>query len=321
MSEIDPGASNFTLKQLRYFVVVAGCDTVTKAAEILNISQPSISAALAHLEAEFNSQLFFRKSARGLTLTPAGRQLYEEARRLLAHVSAFQEIADGISSGEYGKLEMGCILTIAPMLMAPLASALNESTPGLKVRCHELDVSALQAGLRDGRLEVAITYNLDLDDDIEFHPFTALPPYVIVPKWHPLVGSKRVSLADLQGEPLIILDLPYTHDYIQMIFHNLDISPNIAHRSMSSGTIRSMVANGLGYAILNARPRHRRSQDNKEYAELDLNDDIKPLELGFAFMKSRQLTRSAQAMTREVIRQCESVLGTKVIATELPTDI
>ena len=211
---------------------------------------------------------------------------------------------------------MGCILTIAPLLMAPLVSALNERAPGLKILCHELDVGALQAGLRDGRLEVAITYSLDLDEDIEFRPFTALPPYVIVPKWHPLVASKRASLSDLQGEPLIILDLPYTHDYIQMIFHNLDIAPNIAHRSMSSGTIRSMVANGLGYAILNARPRHRRSQDNKEYAELDLTDDIKPLELGFAYMKSRQLTRAAQVMTREVIRQCEAVLGTKVIEGE-----
>ena len=83
----------FTLKHLRYFVAAAERGSVTAAARAIHVSQPSISEAIAHLEAVFDLQLFLRHHAQGLSPTPAGRRLLLEARSLLAHADDLASIA------------------------------------------------------------------------------------------------------------------------------------------------------------------------------------------------------------------------------------
>lgn len=70
----------FTLRQLEYFIAAGETKSITLAAERINISQPSISIAISHLEQEFGVQLFIRHHAQGLSLTPAGRALLQEAK-------------------------------------------------------------------------------------------------------------------------------------------------------------------------------------------------------------------------------------------------
>src|SRR5438552_13597925 len=79
------GMIRYTLKQLAYFTAAAEEESVTGAARALNVSQPSISAAIAHLERVLGVQLFLRHHAQGLSLTAAGRTIFAEARNLLAH--------------------------------------------------------------------------------------------------------------------------------------------------------------------------------------------------------------------------------------------
>ena len=76
--------SRFTLRQLEYLVAVGSCGSVARAAEQVNVSPPSISAAIAQLEQEFGLPLFVRRHAQGLSLTQGGRQLVEQAHVVLA---------------------------------------------------------------------------------------------------------------------------------------------------------------------------------------------------------------------------------------------
>ena len=75
---------NYTLKQIAYFAAAAEAGNVSAAAARLNVSQPSISAAIAALETEFGVTLFQRRHAKGVDLTPAGQRLFAAARALLA---------------------------------------------------------------------------------------------------------------------------------------------------------------------------------------------------------------------------------------------
>lgn len=78
----------FTLRQLEYFVAVGECGSIALAAEKVNVSSPSISAAIAQLEAEFGLQLFVRRHAQGLSLTQGGMRFMDDARALLESARA-----------------------------------------------------------------------------------------------------------------------------------------------------------------------------------------------------------------------------------------
>lgn len=105
--------------------------------------------------------------------------------------------------------------------------------------------------MRDGSLNLALTYDLALVDEIEFMPLVALPPYVILPKLHKLARMGPVPLASLLDEPYVMLDLAYSREYFASLFDTVGHRPVAAFQSAQPEVVRGMVANGLGYSILN----------------------------------------------------------------------
>jgi len=292
-------AVNFTLKQLRYFVLAAELKSVTKAAQKTNISQPSISAAIADLESTIIAKLFARHHAKGLSLTAAGHQIYTEAKRLLAQAERFSQVSRELVKGLSGTIEVGCLLTLAPLVMPPLMKSVKVKYPNLTVGCRELDIKEVLLGLREGHFELAVTYNLNLDSDISFRGVRDFPPYVLLPRRHPLTRRSRLSLKALTAEPMILLDLPYTRDYFRSIFEAVGIEPNIAYRTTSPSMVRSMVANGMGYSILNARATWAFSDDDQQYAVVELSERLPVLRMGMVHLKKHLFTRAAHVVAGE----------------------
>ncbi len=288
----------YSLKQLRYFVAAGEALSVTRAAEKVNVSQPSISAALAHLESVFNVQLFIRHHAQGLSLTPAGRRLMVEVKRLLNQAEALSDYAASLGDSLAGTVEVGCFLTIAPIVMPALIREFAGHRPAITVQCVEADHEGLLDGLRQGRIEIALSYDLNVGSGFSFAAVAALPPYVILAPEHPLAQRRAVSLHELHEEPMVLLDLPYSRDYFFSIFLSLGMEPNIAHRSASPDMVRSLVANGFGYSLLNARVENDRSPDGKTYCALPLVDNLPPLKLGLITPTDVTLTRSAEAFVQ-----------------------
>lgn len=99
----------FTLKQLSYFIAAGETGSVTRAAERVNISQPSVSAAIAHLETEFGVQLFVRQHAQGLALTPAGKRLLKAAKSSLDAAHALYTVASDTTSLVTGQISVGTL--------------------------------------------------------------------------------------------------------------------------------------------------------------------------------------------------------------------
>ena len=106
----------FSLRQLEYLVAVGETGSIALASEKVRVSSPSISTAIAQLEAEFGFPLFVRKHAQGLSLTQSGREIVDEARAVLAAAARVNDLASTITRTVRGPLHVGCLLTFAQII-------------------------------------------------------------------------------------------------------------------------------------------------------------------------------------------------------------
>lgn len=293
---------NYTLKQLRYFAAAGETGSVTKAASLVHVSQPSISAAIAHLEAVFGLQLFIRHHAQGLSPTPAGRRLLGEAKRLLTQAEGLRQYASELGESLAGQLDVVCFTTLAPILMPALIKDFCARYPQMQIRCHEAHQEDLLDGLLGGRFEVGLTYDLHLGDEVAFDAVASFPPYAVLPPDHRLAGRSRVSIGELIEEPMILLDLPHSRDYFRSIFLALGLEPRIEHRTASPHMVRGLVANGFGYSLLNARLEQDRALDGKPFRAVPLSDAIPPLKVGVVRPAGTTPTRAATAFSEHCRR-------------------
>ncbi|MFN3351838.1 LysR family transcriptional regulator [Pseudorhodoplanes sp.] len=267
---------NLSLRQLRYVVAAADAGHVTAAAKRLNVSQPSISSAIAELEAEIGVPLFIRHHARGVTLTPVGERVVNEARLLLKHAQDFTQNAIDLGNALKGEITVGCFLTLAIRFMPGLLAGFAQKYPGITVTLQEGDQEETIASMLSGRIEIALAYSLAVPDDIHAEPLIDLPPYAIVAAHHPFAGRKSVSLRELADEPFILLDLPHSRDYFFGLFRAAGIEPRIVFKSRSQELIRGLVAHGHGFAIQNAIPATTVAYDGNRIAVLAFEEALQP---------------------------------------------
>lgn len=290
-----PAAADFTLRHLAYFAAAAEAGSVTGAARRLNVSQPSISAAVAHMEQRFGVTLFVRHHAQGLSLTPAGRRLVVEARSLLAHAEELRLGALGLGEGLAGELQVGCFVTFAPLVMPGLLRTFGERYPDIRIRLHEEHLQGLVDGLRNGRFDCALTYDLGLGPDLEFQELGEVPLHALLPDGHPLGGDATVALADLAAEPLVLLGLPQSREYFLSIFYSHRLEPRIAHETPSFEMVRGLVANGYGCALMHSRPPSDLALDGRRLVYRPIRDAVRPTRLGVARLARARPTQMAAA--------------------------
>ncbi|MDX8482107.1 LysR family transcriptional regulator [Mesorhizobium sp. VK24D] len=308
-------ALRFTLRQLEYFVAVGEAGSIAKAAEQVNVSPPSISASIAQLEAEFGVQLFVRKHSHALALTAGGRLFLKEAARLLNDADALHDIAGDIAEKVRGPLAIGCLLTFAQIVLPALRRKFEDAYPDVRVRQFERNQGQLFEMLQRGEIDAALTYDIELSQDMTFEPLMQLPAYVMLPAAHRLATRAGITPEELVDEPMVLLDLPYSREYFLSAFQTNGLRPKIAERTGDIAVMRSMVANGFGYGIANMRPLNTMSPDGKLLVFVPLLGDIRPLTMGIALPNAEHRTLTVQAFIdhcrRFVVEQ--GVFGTERI--------
>lgn len=270
--------SRFTLRQLEYLVAVADSGSVALAAERVNVSSPSISAAIAQLEAEFGLSLFIRRHAQGLSLTEGGRQFTITAREVLAAAGRLSDRAAEITGEVRGNLAIGCLQTFAQVVLPQVRRGFSDRFPAVEVRQSERDQAALFEGLRMASLDAALSYEMEIPADLRFEPLAPLAPYALLPPDHALAGRSRLTAADLAVHPMVLLDLPHSADYFLSLFTAQGLKPLIAERTRDMGVMRSLVANGFGFSIANIPQVGGIAPDGRPLVEVPL--DGPRLEIG-----------------------------------------
>jgi DNA-binding transcriptional LysR family regulator len=288
----------FTFRQLAYFIAAAETGSITLASKRANISQPAISTAISHIERELDVQLFLRHHAQGLSLTPAGRALLRDAKQLLKQASGLYSAAADFSHQMRGELSVGWFSTLAPIVMPELVHSFLKAYPDTQIRSVEAHQEGLMSSLRAAEIEVAITYDLQIAEDIEFLPLATLPPHALFGAAHPLARDRSVKLSQLAALPMVLLDMPMSREYFLALFTRDRLEPNIALSSEKQDVVRTMVANGLGYSLANVRPRADVALDGRRVFRVPLSGDPPPMRIGIATLRQLRKTRLVEAFER-----------------------
>jgi len=289
----------FTLRQLEYFVAAGEAGSITEAARRTHGSQPTVSSAVARLEKALGVELFVRHHAHGVTLTPAGTRFLGEARALLRQAAELERYGVELAEGVSGPIDLGCLVTLAPVVAPRLCREFVRSHPDARVELLEGGQEELLRALHDGRIS----------EEIRFEPMATLPPLAVLPSAHPLAKGKDVSLADLAAEPLILLDLPLSREYFLSLFLAHGLEPAVSRRSANSEVIRSMVANGFGYTLVNIRPGIARALDGRGFAVLPLREPARPLHAGLAMIGSAHQPRTVEAFREHCAARLPKLVG------------
>lgn len=290
--------ANFTLVQLRYFAAAAEHGSMTAAAKELMVSQSAVSTAVAQLEKELGVQLLLRHHARGLTLTAAGQQFNLELRSYLIHTAELAEVARSAGASLTGDLHVGCFTTLGPFELPRMLATCELAHPQMRVSVLEDDHAALKRYLRAGRCELALMYGYDLDEDIDSIQVGVAPPYVLVSREHRLARRKRVALRELEGEPMVLLDLPHSSEHLEHVVESVGFRPQVRHRTAGFETVRALVGNGQGWSLLHQRPASAVAYDGSEVVMLEIKDKIEPLKIVLASIRGARLTKRARAFIR-----------------------
>ncbi|MFK8251802.1 LysR family transcriptional regulator [Ancylobacter terrae] len=290
------GNPRFTLRQLVYLVAVSRAGGVKQAAQILHVAPSSVSEAITQLEESFGLRLFVRLKAHGVRPTSDGVRIIASARQLLDSAREFEEGAAGLGQGLTGTLQIGCVKTIAPIILPGLMRRFTERHPGVSIASKVGDQFDLLRGLTVGELDLAIIYQMHLDRETDFHPLMTLPPYILLgPALAARFPQETVSLADMAPYDLILLDLPVAGDYYLSLFQLEGVAPRIAHRTTALAMVKSLASNDFGYGLLNERSINDRAVDGKILSIRALRGSLPPLTLGVAQPRGMRATRKTEA--------------------------
>lgn len=239
-----------TLDQLRYFQAVCKYDSVCRAAEVLNISQPSVSNAIANLEKEFGVDLFTRQHKR-LRLTDHGRTLCELADKLLAQADETSRTMRELG-GQNKILRLGIPPMIGSLVLPILFGEHFKRYPHLQVRIVEDGSSGLKRSLAEGQIDMAfLPHVYSFDSDLAAQELAELPNVCCVSKSHPLACRKSIALQDLKSEPLVLFKNSFFQtERIMNNFARLSITPNVLLDSAQLSTVQNMIASGTAVGFM-----------------------------------------------------------------------
>jgi DNA-binding transcriptional LysR family regulator len=287
---------NFTLRQLEYFVAACEAGSVTLAAQRIPVSQSSISNSIAQLEATLGMQLLIRHHAQGVSPTPEGHEFLPRARALLRDAGELERFASQLTLELSGVLELGCMVTLGPLVAPRLCQDFMARHPAVTIELFEGGPEELAGRLRAGLLSLAIAYDLDPGhEDMEFEGLIDLPPFAVLAEEHRLADRAEVTLAELAEERLVLLDLPLSREYFRALFAVEGLKPLIGYRSPRPETIRTLVANGFGYTLVNARPRIDQALDGRALRSVPIAGRPRPRTLGIATVSGAKPTRLVTA--------------------------
>lgn len=248
-----------TLRQIEYAVAVGQHGGMNAAAQALHVSQPALSVALGQLEAGLGAALFLRRPGGRLSPSPFGHRWLAAAALAL---EATARLADPRKL-DAGPLRLAIFEDLAASCLAPLLAHAECRAGRIVIDASLMGFEALGAALREGRCDMALSWDLGLEADIARDVLLRVPPHAVLAPDHPLTRQSRLRLADLAGEPLVLADQGLSISHMRALFARAGVSPRIAHRTATLELMRSFAANGLGVGLSYSLPAHDLSQDGR----------------------------------------------------------
>lgn len=238
------------LRDLRYFVALADHRHFGRAAEACFVSQPTLSTQVRKLEEELGVTLVER-APRQAMLTPAGRDIAERARRIVADVEQMKESARRSQDPEAGTIRLGVFPTLGPYLLPHAVPRIRARFPRLELLLVEEKSDVLLSRLREGKLDAGLLalpiHDEQLHAEYLFEEFFLLA----VPEQHPLAARDSLALKELADQRLLLLEDGHCmRDQALDVCQMSGASEKTGFQATSLETLRQMVAANVGVTLL-----------------------------------------------------------------------
>lgn len=238
------------LRDLKYLVAVAEHRHFGRAADACFVSQPTLSTQLKKLEEELGVTLIERTN-RQVLLTAVGERVVNQAQRVLREANQLNHIAEEYTDPFGGEFRLGVIPTVAPYLLPKILGPIRKSLPSLKTQLTEGQTAVISRLLREGDLDaVILALPIEEENVVERKLYTE-PFYMAVSRAHALAKKKKVTVADLDDEQVLLLEDGHClRDQALEVCNSHNAVENTNFRATSLETLRQMVVADVGITLM-----------------------------------------------------------------------
>jgi DNA-binding transcriptional LysR family regulator len=247
------------LRQLQLFLAAAEEGSITAAAKRMHLTQPALSRQVKALEEELGVELFTR-GAHSVNLTPAGTTLLEEGRKLLERAERVVKQVRATAEGE--PLRIGYAPSLAGSLLGHALERFSQIHPRVRVQLSDCSSAEMRDGLIQGHLDVVVT--VPWEGDTQSVGWTTIRRHrmgLAVPETHPLAKKKKIPLATLDGQKLLLYsrtDYPEYWQAITRLFREHGLQAKVAGEFDGVTSLGAALAAGLGVAFVALASRFER---------------------------------------------------------------
>jgi DNA-binding transcriptional LysR family regulator len=244
----------FTFQQLQCIrQVVANQFSVSRTAEALSSTQPGISKLIRALEADLGIEIFVRRGNRLVGLTDAGKEAYALAGRMLQDVRSLQRLKASSASPEIeGVLRVGTTHIHARYHLLAVTDRFVQVYPKVQLEYSVGTPVEIYQSVRDGTLDIGLSTLPEATPS----GILAIKAYdiercLVVPKGHPLLKARRITIEELIKWPWIVHDDRFTSGaVVHHAFQKHGMQPRVVMRAMDVSIMKAYVKRGIGIAVM-----------------------------------------------------------------------
>lgn len=284
-------------QQLEYFQKLANIQHMTRAAELLSISQPALSRSIARLEDELGVPLFERQG-RSIILNRYGAMFLKRVNNIMQeYQDGLHEIQELVDPNR-GEVSLGFLHTLGTNVVPDLIRLFRKEFPDIHFQLIQNHTHTQLKQLKSGELDLSLLAAMEVEKPIQWTELWRDELYLIVPIYHPLAMKKSITLKELADESFILLKKGYAlRITVDEIFEKVGITPKITFVGDEVGTVAGFVANGLGFSLL---PDGEEINPRK-IAKIHISDVKCERIIGMAWAEGRYLSPAAKQFQKFIL--------------------
>ena len=285
-----------SLRQFRYFIAAANAGQISKAAMDINVSQSAITNAIKSLEEMIGSPLFERH-ANGVSLTYEGNLFVDHARHVVASVEEAIRLPRRIREDVKGILNLAVSYTVAGYFIPNHLARFTRAFPNVKINMVESDRGPIEEGLITGGFDLAVmlTSNIANHEELSHETLLRSRRRLWISANHRFLKQPSASLQEISAEPYIMLTVDEASNTAQRYWKKTTYRPNTIFRTSSVEAVRSMVAIGMGVAILSDMVYRPWSLEGRRVEVMPVSEPVPTMDVGFAWSIGSELNEAAKA--------------------------
>lgn len=277
---------------LKTFVTLAEVKNFTKTAELLLMSQPSVSLHIKNLEKEFQTKLF-QRSPKYLKITPSGEILYDRAKQMITiYEQTRQEILEQQNTIK-GDLKIAASFTIGEYILPPLLLDLQNQYPELNLQVTIANTEEVVQSTRSHHVDIGLIEGQTNERELIVTPFLEDELFIVTSNQHPLVQKEETTIADLQDQQWIMRENGSgTREYFNHVVRSNGLKVKSLLTISSNQGIKETLINGLGISILSGSVVER---------------DVKQKNLSIIKVKNQEFKRTLSYVLSPIMQEKKNV--------------